>query len=289
LGETLEKIRGLTHLHAANAFGVECQHWGTAMDEYLDTKDEKKLYQFLETAVHPFLNNVKIEYPETKNIINEYLHSIDDSVGKASRNRREFDVSIQRINKVLNDYFESTQKKVQEIYPSYIAKFRTDGIEYDMYTGQSIAPDITFDRAYLKKFRQWQLMSMVEITQLTRKLLPEIPRSLETTQLIFVHANTIDISFRTDERRFDVEGAYNIRYEVIKKRIDKALIKGTQERLTQPGKIAIVYFTQLEAQEYISYINELQKQGLLDKQIEFLELEPVQGVTGLKGLRVSVK
>ncbi|TAK35947.1 MAG: hypothetical protein EPO28_13950 [Saprospiraceae bacterium] len=39
-----------------------------------------------------------------------------------------------------------------------------------------------------------------------------------------------------DEKRLDVEGSYNVRYEIIKKRIDKALLKGTQERLTQsPG------------------------------------------------------
>jgi hypothetical protein len=44
-----------------------------------------------------------------------------------------------------------------------------------------------------------------------------------------------------DEKRFDVDGAYNSRYEVIKKRIDKAYIKNTTERITQPGKICIVY------------------------------------------------
>jgi hypothetical protein len=38
-----------------------------------------------------------------------------------------------------------------------------------------------------------------------------------------------------------VDGAYDIRYEIVKKRIDKALIKGTNERATQPGKIVIVY------------------------------------------------
>jgi hypothetical protein len=86
-----------------------------------------------------------------------------------------------------------------------------------------------------------------------------------------------------------VEGAYNIRYEVIKKRIDKVLIKDTRERLTQPGKIAIVYFNQQEAQEYIDYIRTLQQQGLLDDSLEYLELEELQGVNRLKALRVGVK
>ena len=35
------------------------------------------------------------------------------------------------------------------------------------------------------------------------------------------------------EKRFDVDGAYNIRYEIIKKRIDKAHIKNTQENMKE--------------------------------------------------------
>ena len=98
----------------------------------------------------------------------------------------------------------------------------------------------------------------------------------------------IDISFRIDEKRFDVEGTYNIRYQVIKKRIDKVHIKDTDERLTQPGKIALVYFSNKEADEYVSYVNFLQEQNILDNDLEFLELEELQGVHGLKALRVGV-
>jgi hypothetical protein len=111
---------------------------------------------------------------------------------------------------------------------------------------------------------------------------------LKTTQLIFVHSTPIDITFRLDERRFDVEGAYNIRYEVIKKRIDKVLIKGTDERLTQPGKIAMVYFTDQEAAEYKAYARAFQQQNMLGQDIEELELDELQGVSGLRALRVSV-
>jgi hypothetical protein len=95
------------------------------------------------------------------------------------------------------------------------------------------------------------------------------------------------IKFRMDEKQFDVDGAYNIRYEIIKKRIDKAHIKGTKKRLTVPGKIAIVYSQDRDAIEYLKYINFLQSKNQLGA-IEFLELEDLQGVTGLKALRVEV-
>ena len=98
----------------------------------------------------------------------------------------------------------------------------------------------------------------------------------------------MSIEFRIDEKRFDVDGAYNIRYEIIKKRIDKARIVKTNERLTQPGKIAIVYSQKKDALEYRKYIKHLQSTNYLNPKIEDLEIEELQGVSGLRALRVEV-
>jgi hypothetical protein len=106
--------------------------------------------------------------------------------------------------------------------------------------------------------------------------------------MILIQSQPISISFRKDERRFDVEGSYNIRYEIIKKRLDKVHIAGATERLTQPGKIAMAYSNPKEAQEYEEYIMFLQSKNLLKPGIEYLELEELQGVTGLKALRASI-
>jgi len=93
---------------------------------------------------------------------------------------------------------------------------------------------------------------------------------LRVASLILVHSNPLSIKFRMDEKQFDVDGAYNIRYEIIKKRIDKAHIKGTSKRLTTPGKIAIVYSQNKDALEYIKYIHFWQSKNQIGK-IEFLE------------------
>ena len=112
---------------------------------------------------------------------------------------------------------------------------------------------------------------------------------MKTTQLILAHSTPISISFRADERKFDVDGAGNIRYEIIKKRIDKVHIKDTNERFTQPGKISIVYSQPKDAEEYAEYIEFLQNLKLLKPGIEHHDLEELQGVVGLKGLRVDVQ
>jgi hypothetical protein len=130
---------------------------------------------------------------------------------------------------------------------------------------------------------------LAKAARVTHKLEAELSHPLKTTQLILSHSIPLSISFRTEERKFDVDGAYNIRYEIIKKRIDKVRIKDTNERLTQPGKIAIVYSQAKDAGEYMEYIEFLQNQKLIKPgPVEKLELEELQGVIGLKALRVDV-
>ena len=85
-----------------------------------------------------------------------------------------------------------------------------------------------------------------------------------------------------------MEAAYNIRYEIIKKRIDKITLKGSSERLTQPRKIALVFINSKEVEEYKGYIQFLQNKGLLKDDLEQFELEELHDVNGLKGLRVGV-
>src|SRR5690606_32715970 len=89
-------------------------------------------------------------------------------------------------------------------------------------------------------------------------------------------------------KKFDVDGTYNARYEVVKKRVDKAFIKGTAERVTGKGKIAIVYSHKEDEIEYLRYIKFLQAKSLLDTDEEIVDLEDLEGVTGLKAIRVSL-
>lgn len=288
LSETLENLRDTIRLDLLDKILFNCKEWIKKVDDFINSSEEAQLNEFLELEVYPMLKHIEKGQPQTKEIIQKYFNSINSDEGIAYENRRTLETSMQFINTAVSEYLEDAQQTLQESYPCYFAKFRTDGVEYDIYIGQDIAPDIPFDVLYLKNIRLWQLTAMVEVARLTNGLVSQMPRALLTTQLIFIHSNPIDISFRNDERRFDVEGAYNIRYEVVKKRIDKVLIRGTDERLTQPGKIALVYFNAYEANEYQEYIKYLQEQGFLNDDLETLELEELQGVSGLKALRVGV-
>jgi hypothetical protein len=119
-------------------------------------------------------------------------------------------------------------------------------------------------------------------------LKPELSVPLDTASLILVHNTSLSIRFRMDEKQFDVDGTYNARYEVVKKRIDKSFIKGTGERLTQAGKMTIVYSQKKDELEYLRYIKFLRSKGYFTDAVEIVELEGLQGVSGLKAIRAEI-
>jgi hypothetical protein len=286
--ETLSSLQKAVSLQLLDELLHQAQKWQQAMNGALTTADELNLNSFLQDKVDFFLTHFRETRPDITDLITPYLEATEEVKGEAFRHRRELESCIQLVNNTVNGQLEETIAELQQSYPFYFEKFRTDGVEYDIYIGQSISPTRPFDLLYLRNLRLWQLKSMAMVARQTHNLLPEMIAPLETTQLIFVHSSSIDISFRKDERRFDVEGGYNIRYQVVKKRIDKVRIRETSERLTQPGKIAIIYFNDREGEEYEGYVKYLQEKGILGPEVEHLELEELQGVSGLRALRVGV-
>lgn len=287
-------IKVLTHIKEDVGLGLadevifKCKKWMAQISDQSTDSDEMKVMDFLEYDVYPFLHHFRESKGRLGESINAYYQLVDKESGIAFANRNSLESAMQKINAAVNLYLELFKNEIQQTYPCYFEKFRTDGVEYDIYIGQEIAPEKTFNLLYLNNIRLWQLTSMAAIARITHELIPQMEKPLQTTQLIFINSGSIDISFRDDERRFDVEGSYNIRYHVIKKRIDKVHVKETGERLTQPGKIALVYFNSKSAEEYINYIKYLQEKNTLKNDLEFLELEELQGVAGLKALRVGV-
>jgi hypothetical protein len=192
------------------------------------------------------------------------------------------------INKKMSTILDKEQKAAQSIFPHYFERFKTDGVEHNLYIGASIAPEQQFDKIYLSNLRLWQLQTLCKMELEHHRYKTVLPYELEVTSLILVFSSPLSIRFRMDEKRFDVDGTYNARYEVVKKRIDKANIKGTEERITQQEKITIVYSHKEEEREYLKYIKFLQFKNVLEPTIEQFDVEELQGVSGLRAIRIKV-
>lgn len=256
--------------------------------EYISS-DESQIVELLTSEVHPLLHELAESFPEqVSQQLSDYFSQLDPSLGIIYRQRKAYEDSVSQLNHILSEYMEKEDVKKQKVLPHYFEKYTTDGMEYNIYLGQSILQNGQFSNFFLRDFRLWQLLIMCEITRLVDQSASELPVPLSTAQLIFVYNNSLSIRFQMDEKQFDVDGAYNVRYEILKKRIDKAVIKGTEERLTQSGKIAIVWLQEKDRQEYLEYLYHLAAQGQITEDIEELELEKLQGADGLKALRVTV-
>ena len=213
---------------------------------------------------------------------------LDQELNTIYQERKKYDYSVNSINQHLAGFLDDKQAEAQHIFPHYFERYKTDGVEYNMYIGQSISNKDKFDPIYLQNLRIWQLIVMCQMENEFKRIRQDLVTDIEIASLVLVYSTPIAVHFRMDEKRFDVEGAYNARYEIIKKRVDKAHIKGTKERITQPGHIAIIYSQEQDAYEYKRYINFLYSKGYVKKEFEDLQLEDLQGITGLKALRVKV-
>src|SRR5687768_7644238 len=221
-------------------------------------------------------------------MIKEYRSHLDPVFGVVYDKRRDFESTLSMINNMISNYLVEAQVAAQEMFPHYFEKYQTDGIEYTIYLGSGLTRDRKFNKFFLKNFRLWQLLLSCEIEKRMEQLQPELKIDLQITQLILVHDQALAIRFRPDEKQFDVDGAYDIRYEIIKKRIDKATVKHTGERVTQPGKIAVIYNQPKVYDEYKHYFEYLISRNIISDRIEELELEELPGAIGLRALRVAV-
>ena len=258
------------------------------LKEEFKVDTEQRIVTFLKDEIEPIFEYQRNKIPQIKAEINDYFSKIDSSINLVYYYRKNYDETIAMINKNMALLIDQKQIEAQKMYPHYFERYKTDGVEHNMYIGQAITNESSFNRVYLYNLRLWQLQVMCEMENAYYQHRHEYPMALDVASMILVFNQPLSIRFRMDEKQFDVDGTYNARYEVVKKRVDKAFIKGTEERITKNGKISIVYSQKEDEEEYLKYINFLQSKKILNEEVEILELENLQGVTGLKAMRVSV-
>ena len=249
---------------------------------------EQRVTAFFKNEIDPLLRFKLEKSKNLKEDIENYFSKIDTDLNVIYYYRKNFDDTLMLINKNMSALLDEKQIEAQQMYPHFFERYKTDGVEHNMYIGESITKEESFNEIYLYNLRLWQLQVMCEMENEYYTHQDEYPLALDVASMILVFNQPLSIRFRMDEKHFDVDGTYNARYEVVKKRVDKANIKGTNERATAEGKITIVYSQKEDEIEYLQYIKFLQSKKVLDSEIEIVELEDLQGVTGLKAIRVNI-
>jgi len=250
--------------------------------------DEDAVSALLHKEVEPLFEGIMEVGSDVAERIKIYTSALNPAKGMIYHKRKEYEESVSKLNKTLSSYLDQEDNLIQQSFPHYFEKRQTDGVDYMMYAGASMMETSNFADFHIKNLTLWQIMLACGLALQTEQIKPELKIPLDTCHLILVNHSPLSIRFRFDEKRFDVDGAYDVRHEIIKPRLDKALIKGSGERLTQPGKIAMVYSNPSEGREIRQHIDFLASTGKLTDNFETLELDDMPDVRGLKAIRVEV-
>jgi hypothetical protein len=84
--------------------------------------------------------------------------------------RKEVEDSLTMLNDLVAQILDTEEERTQKLIPHYFEKYKTDGVDYNLYIGQSLLKRI-FDPLFIKS-APWQLVNMVKIARETHRLLP---------------------------------------------------------------------------------------------------------------------
>lgn len=288
LEEIIEKAFETEKLPIYDQVNYRIREFKEELKDSLNASSEQKVFNLLQKEVNPLMEHLTKQSSEIKKMVLEYQQELNPETGVIYNLRKNYDETVQKVNRTMARFIDRKQIEAQKIYPHYFERYKTDGVDHNIYIGAALTYKRPFNKVYLYNLRLWQLSTMCEMENRFYQIQKTTPVKLDAASLILVFNSTLSIRYRMDEKKFDVDGTYNARYEIIKKRIDKAFIKNTEERITVKGKIVIVYSQSSDEREYLRYIKYLQTKKYLGDDVEILELEDVQGVIGLKAIRVNI-
>ena len=103
--------------------------------------------------------------------------------------RRAYENSVTFINQTLSRLINNYQEEAQRILPHYFEMYKTDGVEYNLYMGDSLLYEQEFDEKYIENIRLWQLMTMIAVTRKVEEIQDQLELPLRTAELILAFSN----------------------------------------------------------------------------------------------------
>ncbi len=257
------------------------------LKERVTVDAEVTALKFLSDRLEVYLDYFAQCGSEALAAVETYRKSCNNNHKSVYVSRAHYDKTISQINALLKQTWEQWQVRMQQIIPHYCDVESTDGINHMIYVGESI--DSKFSIYHMRSLRYEQLRAVCDCARTAFRFQILYATKMEVTHLVLVQDQTVDIIHdENTEKLFEVRGTRDIRYEIVKKRIDKAVDEESRTRITQPGMLTLVHSTEEEWAEYQQYLRYLAREGWIDREIQSGTVEPLQGITGLKFARVRV-
>ena len=167
--------------------------------EALYTHTEQAIFDFVKEEITPVFKHLKEEDKHLGKLVKGYEDKIDVETESYYDHRRNYDNSVMEANMQLAALLDRKQLDAQGMFPHYFERYKTDGVEHNMYIGSSIANDRNFNELYLSNLRLWQLQVMCDMENKYYTLKSKLPVKLDVASLILVYSASLSIRFRMDE------------------------------------------------------------------------------------------
>ena len=209
----IEKSIKLENLPIYKQLLFKIEYYLKALKQDFKVDSEANVRAFINDCIVPIFQKLKSKQ-ELQADFDTYINSLDSSTGTLYLHRKQYDETIALINAEMACFLDAKQVVAQTIYPHYYERYKTDGVEHNLYIGDSIAKEESFNPIYLNNLRLWQLQVMCEMEQRYYKLkkASKFAIQLDVASLVLVFGQPLSISYRMDEKQFDVDGTYNARY-----------------------------------------------------------------------------
>jgi hypothetical protein len=153
----LEKIQQELYYPLIQEVLSRINRYMTTISDFLFAADEQDVQTFLKTEVAELLQYLGKAAPDYRYQIEDYFRTINNPLHLLNENRKKFEDSVTQINGSIVYYLEQEQERMQKLYPHYFERFVTDGVDFNLYVGQSIVPGKEFHPVHLRNLRLWQL------------------------------------------------------------------------------------------------------------------------------------
>ncbi|MDY7016266.1 MAG: GAF domain-containing protein, partial [Cyanobacteriota bacterium] len=239
---------------------LDLQLYADRLAREIRAEDEMSALDYLQAHFEVYFDYFRQCGARTTAAVDAYERACTNDHQSVYQARDRYDRALSTVNAHLRETWERAQAKMQQILPHYCDLEVADGIDHVLYVGASIASQ--FSLFHLHSLRYEQLRAVCDCARTCLQLRDRLEIPLDVSHLILVQQATVDIFHdeKTD-KLFDVRGTRDTRYEIVKKRIDKAKDAKDGKRVTQPGMLSVVYSTRDEWLEYHQYLRYLVREG----------------------------
>ncbi|MGB3143612.1 MAG: GAF domain-containing protein, partial [Maribacter sp.] len=152
-----------------------------SIKEMLYTNSEQAIFDFVHEEINPVFDHLKKTDNAIAKEIVVYESQIDMGTDSYYDHRKNYDESVTLVNKKLSAVLDKRQEEAQAMFPHYYERYKTDGVEHNLYIGASISENLEFHDIYLNNLRLWQLQVMCEMENVHYSLKPTLPVPLDAT------------------------------------------------------------------------------------------------------------